>query len=78
VRHNDRTAKSVIFPFPVRKVKKGHTASTAPGNKNVDPCGGLIIPPKSQTLSVIEETKRKEIGLEDRKTASKKLPCFLK
>jgi hypothetical protein len=78
VRHNDRTAKSVIFPFPVRKVKKEHTASTAPGNKNVDPCGGLDIPLESHTVSVIEETKGKEVGREDRKTASKKLFCFLK
>jgi hypothetical protein len=62
----------------LRKAKKGHTASTAPGNQNVDPCGGLDIPLESQTLSVIEETKGKEIGREDRKTASKKLSCFLK
>jgi hypothetical protein len=39
--HKDRTAKSAIFPFQGRKVKKG-------------------IPPKSHTLSLIEETKRKD------------------
>jgi hypothetical protein len=62
----------------LRKAKKGHEAWTAPGKHGFDPGGGLDIPLESQTLSVIEETKGKEIGREDRKTASKKLSCFLK
>jgi hypothetical protein len=40
--------------------KKGHKAWTCPGNHSADPGEGLITPLESQTLSVTEETKRKD------------------
>jgi hypothetical protein len=54
----------------VRKLKKRHPAWTAPGKHGFTPGEGLINPLESQTLSVIEEIKRKG--------SFKKLTGFLK
>jgi hypothetical protein len=51
----DRTAKSAIFPFQGRKVKKGHPAGAAPKEHGFAPGRGPTIPPKSHAFSFKEE-----------------------
>jgi hypothetical protein len=53
--HKDRTAKSAIFPFQARKVKKGHPAAAARKEHGVAPGRGPTIPPKSHAFSLKEE-----------------------
>jgi len=53
--HKDRPAKSAIFPFQARKVKKGHQAGTAHKEHAFAPGRGPTFPPKSHAFSLKEE-----------------------
>ena len=53
--HKDRTAKSAIFPFQGRKVKKGHLAGAARKEHGFALGRGPTIPPKSHAFSLKEE-----------------------
>jgi hypothetical protein len=68
--HKDRTAKSAILPFRVRKVKKGHRSGADTSSKGPP----LVEARPFRHDHTLFRLKKKCV----REVLFKKLPCFLK